>query len=433
MNIVCVICSDLLVPSSDVFHTPCGHIFHYGCLLQWLERSRTCPQCRERTTEHKIHRIYFNFSNNDNIVEDATSLQNQLDNMIFQLKLRDNEITDLKSTKKKLEKQTSGLRQEVKNVESQLHGKDSAIHSFQTQIKFYKQQCAEIDEYKTDNKRLKEKVEHLQNIQILLESSASEVDEMIAMTLDHTKLITYIGVLKREMLTNFNKRRKLEHKMKDLELELMKIKKEYKVLEHEHIKRKELEKQLNICETEKISLQTQLLDKQANVHCVCNKASVENQNNSKGHDLKESNDKNKCLKKLEKNTSDLEVNNSCIIVESDNKNTPQNMKSGGFFSLQDHGNRAVKRTHTNVKIPSILAKKSKFSQPNQKTVSNNGMSFDGFGGHAKLDRFPNPKIDCFIGSSSTSFEKKNKIETKRKKIELDTGDNRKLSNIFVLD
>lgn len=38
MNIVCVICSDRLTPSDDVFYTPCGHIFHFACLTQWLER-----------------------------------------------------------------------------------------------------------------------------------------------------------------------------------------------------------------------------------------------------------------------------------------------------------------------------------------------------------------------------------------------------------
>lgn len=38
MNIICVICSDLLVPSDDVFYTPCGHIFHFACVTQWLER-----------------------------------------------------------------------------------------------------------------------------------------------------------------------------------------------------------------------------------------------------------------------------------------------------------------------------------------------------------------------------------------------------------
>jgi hypothetical protein len=38
MNISCAICSDLFVAASDVCATGCGHVFHYACLLQWLER-----------------------------------------------------------------------------------------------------------------------------------------------------------------------------------------------------------------------------------------------------------------------------------------------------------------------------------------------------------------------------------------------------------
>lgn len=61
------------------------------------------------------------------------------------------------------------------------------------------------------------------------------------------------------------------------------------------------------------------------------------------------------------------------------------------------------------------------------------MTFDGFGGHAKLDQFPRPKMD--YSTSSTSFVKKNKMETKRKRsdFKLDTGNNQKLSDMFVID
>ncbi len=26
---------------------PCGHIFHTDCILKWIDRSNTCPMCRQ--------------------------------------------------------------------------------------------------------------------------------------------------------------------------------------------------------------------------------------------------------------------------------------------------------------------------------------------------------------------------------------------------
>lgn len=34
----CVICSEYLLPTEEVYSTPCGHIFHFNCVAQWLKR-----------------------------------------------------------------------------------------------------------------------------------------------------------------------------------------------------------------------------------------------------------------------------------------------------------------------------------------------------------------------------------------------------------
>lgn len=44
--------------------------------------------------------------------------------------------------------------------------------------------------------------------------------------------------------------------------------------------------------------------------------------------------------------------------------TPQNIKAQGFFSMKDHGIKR-ERSNSNLKVPSILAKKSKFNAPSQ--------------------------------------------------------------------
>ncbi|KAL6423067.1 hypothetical protein ACFW04_010504 [Cataglyphis niger] len=388
MNIVCVICSELLVPSNEVFHTPCGHIFHHICLIQWLERSKTCPQCRERTTESKIHRIYFNFSNNDSIVEDPSLLQSRIDNLTLQLQLRDQRINNLTEIKEKLDMQTAGLRKEVRKVESEINGKNSAIHALKEQIKFYKRECQDIDTYKKEIEQLKKKNEDLKNLQALLDSSIDEVDDIMAMTCDIDKLKTYIVIMKKNMNTDLQKKRELRDKVKTLQQELMRVSATSKSLSEERIKRRALEEQLIICESEKINLQNQLLVVQEN---SCKFASNINMPAEKQDSLKVQACDMKSVE-INENATMLEVtprlkkDDSCIIIDSDSEITPENVKSQDFFSIKNYGMKR-ERSNSNLKVPSILAKKSKFHASNQ---TNGGMTFDGFGGHAKYDKFPSP-------------------------------------------
>jgi autocrine motility factor receptor len=40
---ICTICRDTLTSAKRL---PCGHLFHFGCLRQWLEAHHICPTCR---------------------------------------------------------------------------------------------------------------------------------------------------------------------------------------------------------------------------------------------------------------------------------------------------------------------------------------------------------------------------------------------------
>lgn len=42
---ICVICQDKCLEKEEN-STPCGHVFHTGCLLGWLKKNNTCPCCR---------------------------------------------------------------------------------------------------------------------------------------------------------------------------------------------------------------------------------------------------------------------------------------------------------------------------------------------------------------------------------------------------
>ena len=42
----CSVCSDRLVDGVVLTRLPCGHIYHISCIVPWLNRNCTCPDCR---------------------------------------------------------------------------------------------------------------------------------------------------------------------------------------------------------------------------------------------------------------------------------------------------------------------------------------------------------------------------------------------------
>ena len=42
----CTICLDEFLEGDEVALMPCGHVYHDGCIVKWLETSHLCPLCR---------------------------------------------------------------------------------------------------------------------------------------------------------------------------------------------------------------------------------------------------------------------------------------------------------------------------------------------------------------------------------------------------
>lgn len=140
MNIICTICHDTLTCSDDVLAIYCGHMFHSNCLTTWLRRSRTCPQCREKVTTQKIHKLYFTNGieqNNSNITN--LPLQEQVNNMKFQILLKQKDIRSFISKNNTLDKQNAGLRREIRKMESDINQQKSLVYSLKKEIAHLKQ------------------------------------------------------------------------------------------------------------------------------------------------------------------------------------------------------------------------------------------------------------------------------------------------------
>ncbi|XP_076183269.1 TRAF interacting protein no poles [Ptiloglossa arizonensis] len=398
MNIVCIICSDLLRPSDDVFHTPCGHIFHFTCLIQWLERSPSCPQCREKVTSNKIHRIYFNFFNNDSVTEDVCSLHDKIDKLNFELLLRDKNSKSYFEKSETLQIQNTGLKHEVRKVEKELNEKNSTIYALKEQVKYHKQQNAETESLKQEIERLQNKIKIYKNLQTLLEASSEDVDKMTSNTSDPNTLITYISVMKREMTVSLNKRKELRSKVKSLQQELTKVSMERNFLSEEHVKRKQLEEDLMICESETIHLQNQLKEiekakltgKKSN-HFDSkreNKLHSINNDNVIDEDKVGSTVNNRNLEKEESNKEEENQSQIALIKEHKNNSPYLPIKSGGVFGLKQSSVHKRGATKLN---SLLLTKKSRIEQTSTRNtqVQTTSITYDGFGGRSKLSQFPN--------------------------------------------
>ncbi|KZV35075.1 hypothetical protein F511_04380 [Dorcoceras hygrometricum] len=52
----CVICKEEIMEGREVCELPCGHYFHWTCILRWLGKTNTCPCCRYRLPTDDVRR-----------------------------------------------------------------------------------------------------------------------------------------------------------------------------------------------------------------------------------------------------------------------------------------------------------------------------------------------------------------------------------------
>ncbi|XP_035723456.1 E3 ubiquitin-protein ligase TRAIP-like, partial [Vespa mandarinia] len=244
---------DLLTQPDDIFYTRCGHVFHFKCLSQWLERSKTCPQCREKVTHNRIHRLYLTVSN-ETTVESDPYTQDKLASLKFQILLKEKDINYFMSKNSTLEKQNAGLRREVRKLESETKEKNSAIYALKEQTKYFKEQLVGYESAKKEIIQLKKKLEELRNIQMLLDAPIEDVKDIIGRDKDPATLLTYITIMKKETISNLNKIKCLKIKMKNLQDEHAKL----TMTSSQCYSNNRLLKEFTNCKKEKLALQTRV-------------------------------------------------------------------------------------------------------------------------------------------------------------------------------
>ena len=97
MNIACSTCLESFTSGCDISTTPCGHVFHTGCITRWLDGNSNCSQCRKDCEISQIIKLYF--SESQSALEEQITvdeLEDQRLQMEEKLLLSSREVAELK-------------------------------------------------------------------------------------------------------------------------------------------------------------------------------------------------------------------------------------------------------------------------------------------------------------------------------------------------
>ncbi|KAL9700646.1 hypothetical protein quinque_004087 [Culex quinquefasciatus] len=249
MNLTCAICSDLLMPSDDIHMTPCGHAFHYACLLQWLQRSKTCPQCRNKCHEKSLIKAYFNVAvSDDSTAEDSATLLHKLDNLTLAVREKDKKIKEYEDKAVTEKGDRKKMKKIIKGLEELVQKKDFTLMAYTQELDMLRLDRTHMLKLQKELKDLKSKMDLMSTVEHVITATAQEVEEMIASDNDLRTLAVLVASLKRELKVSEGRC----HEMRD------RIKYVQKDLSDEKKRRKDLEEKLSTADSELYRLEQEV-------------------------------------------------------------------------------------------------------------------------------------------------------------------------------
>ena len=132
MNIACSTCLESFTSGCDISTTPCGHVFHTGCITRWLNENPDCFQCHKTCKIGQIIKLFF--TENQCAIEEqiaildlkVKSLELEEKSSIFDTLLikKSNEVIRANQKCEKLEKEILQMRMDWSKMKRNDLGKD---------------------------------------------------------------------------------------------------------------------------------------------------------------------------------------------------------------------------------------------------------------------------------------------------------------------
>ena len=110
MNVACSICLESFILTSDIYTTPCGHVFHYECIRKWLKRGNpNCSLCRQNCDINEITRLHFS-ENEAALEENYVYTQLESENLKLQKEVNESKARELEANNESTQCQSRELK-----------------------------------------------------------------------------------------------------------------------------------------------------------------------------------------------------------------------------------------------------------------------------------------------------------------------------------
>ena len=143
MSVTCAICQeDINFCAEEISVLNCGHLYHNGCLQQWLSTNSTCPECRSAVTRNNfVRKLYPSKKEDAESVYRGTSEETKSILKIYEestknlQKMFTERIVNLENKNLELEEKLQKLSDEKENLRSKLENEELKNKVLKSEIK----------------------------------------------------------------------------------------------------------------------------------------------------------------------------------------------------------------------------------------------------------------------------------------------------------
>ena len=178
MRIQCSTCLELLTPGDDLTSTPCGHVFHLACVVQWFETKKNCPQCRHSANERTLRKIFLAETDGDS-AEDPNALQNRLENVQFQLRLKETEKSKVTERNKELEDLLRQQKDEIKKIEHDKRKFREQAEGMRTQNRVLQEERFKYEDALKETQEVKGKLEKFKSVELAVKGLEGDLNQFL--------------------------------------------------------------------------------------------------------------------------------------------------------------------------------------------------------------------------------------------------------------